>query len=109
MQLNLTADEAETLRDMIGDDEPQAIVLFIGEGHSGHGLYASSEDYPEEGSVRVTSLPVPNDAEERLIKLIEDIPNLRKQDQKIAVKWATSAVRQRAYGVSPPEQPTKGP
>lgn len=56
-QVTLEPEEAETLRDAIGgDDEAQEMVLSVGPGHSGYGLYAWAAEYPEEGAVLVTSL-----------------------------------------------------
>jgi len=44
------------LRQQIGDDgEPYAIKLQIGNGHSGHGLYVSLADYPEEGAIQLAA------------------------------------------------------
>jgi hypothetical protein len=49
--------EAAMLRDFIGsmdgDGEASAITLWSGDGHSGHGLYVSLTEYPEEGAVQL--------------------------------------------------------
>lgn len=57
LQINLTEAEATTLRDALGDGETSATVLTAGDGHGGYGLYAFSEEYPEEGAVLVTNIP----------------------------------------------------
>ena len=54
----LSADEADTLRQCIGDVDAQSIRLQIGDGHSGHGLYVSSAEYPDEGSTLVCPIEV---------------------------------------------------
>lgn len=53
LDLTLTADEADTLRQCIGDQDAQSIRLQIADGHSGRGLYVSSSEYPDEGSTLV--------------------------------------------------------
>ena len=51
MKIMLTEAAGIVLRDWLGDDEsPEEINLYVGDGHSGHGLYVSLRDYPEEGS-----------------------------------------------------------
>ena len=54
----LDEEMAGLLRQTIGDDgEPNAIKLHIGDGHSGHGLYVSLSDYPEEGAIQLVESP----------------------------------------------------
>jgi len=60
MQINLTTAEVIALRDWIADDEvPAPVVLSVGNGHSGFGLYVWTEDYPEEGAVFIKPLLAP--------------------------------------------------
>lgn len=42
--------QAQDLLEMFGGEEA-TIVVEYGDGHSGPGLYAYHEEYPEEGSV----------------------------------------------------------
>lgn len=56
----LDEDEADLLRQTIGDAEEAAPVrLLVGDGHSGYGLYAAQADYQEEGAVLLHSMPSP--------------------------------------------------
>jgi hypothetical protein len=58
IDLRLDEDEADMLRQTIGlDGDACAVRLHIGAGHSGRGVYVSADDYPEEGSVLLKSLP----------------------------------------------------
>jgi hypothetical protein len=56
MQINLTSDQADTLRDCISDVDPAPLVLNVGNGHSGFGLYAWEEEYPEEGATLIAPM-----------------------------------------------------
>lgn len=50
--VTLDEDESSLLRDMIGtEDDAMEIRLFVCDGHSGHGLYVASAEYPEDGSL----------------------------------------------------------
>lgn len=50
--MNFTLEQAEELIETFGGDKETIVcVTFAKEGHSGEGLYAHYDDYPEEGSV----------------------------------------------------------
>lgn len=49
--LELTAEEMKRLIEFAGADDPSAVVLRTGDGHSGPGLYAWLAEYPDEGSM----------------------------------------------------------
>lgn len=49
--MNFTLEQAENLVEAFGGDKETVVcVTFAEDGHSGKGLYAHYEDYPEEGS-----------------------------------------------------------
>lgn len=49
--MNFTLEQAEKLVETFGGDKETIVcVTCTKEGHSGEGLYAYYEDYPEEGS-----------------------------------------------------------
>lgn len=59
--VHLDAAAVETLnvyseKDTDGDEWP-GLRLQLGNGHSGHGLYLSLSEYPEEGSELLTAIP----------------------------------------------------
>jgi hypothetical protein len=59
-QLDLNEADVLALREFIADDEqPAPMTLSVGNGHSGHGLYAWTTDYPEEGAVCIKALAIP--------------------------------------------------
>lgn len=47
------------IRDMVAheDGDLMPIRLLLGDGHSGHGLYIASADYPEEGAHLIAETP----------------------------------------------------
>lgn len=58
-QINLTEEETNLLHTLTGGELPDGVspvVLFIGEGHSGFGLYLSYEEYPDEGSTFIAAM-----------------------------------------------------
>jgi hypothetical protein len=66
--LDITIDDDDALaflRDMVvqADGDLTSIRLLFGDGHSGHGLYVASADYPEEGAILLTA--VAHGAEQR--------------------------------------------
>ena len=52
-------DVLQLIRDMVAheDGDLMPIRLLLGDGHSGHGLYIASADYPEEGAHLLTATP----------------------------------------------------
>lgn len=58
MKVKLERGAVQSLKDWIndGDGGINEIVLFVGDGHSGHGLYVSLAEYPEEGAEFLGSL-----------------------------------------------------
>ena len=52
-------DALQLIRDMVAheDGDLMPIRLLLGDGHSGHGLYIASADYPEEGAHLLTTTP----------------------------------------------------
>lgn len=64
MPIDFTLHQAHQLADMWGgDEEPDTLitVAHCEQGHSGPGLYAWFEEYPEEGSVKLDEQPQPAD------------------------------------------------
>jgi hypothetical protein len=61
LDVTLDGEEAKLLRDMLGDDrdEPSPVRLLVGNGHSGHGLYAAQAEYQEEGAVLLATTTPP--------------------------------------------------
>jgi hypothetical protein len=59
LDVTLDGEEAKLLRDMLGDDrdELSPVRLLVGNGHSGHGLYAAHAEYQEEGAVLLAATP----------------------------------------------------
>jgi hypothetical protein len=59
LDVTLDGEEAKLLRDMLGDDrdELSPVRLLVGNGHSGHGLYAAHAEYQEEGAVLLAAAP----------------------------------------------------
>jgi hypothetical protein len=47
MKIVLNEEQSAALREWISDS---SVTLHVAEGHSGYGLYASVNDYPEEGA-----------------------------------------------------------
>jgi len=79
---SLDAEEATLLADFLSKDEDgdsPATTLWIGDGHSGSGLYASLTEYPEEGSVLITqavqasTAPQPSADRARLVKAVGNV------------------------------------
>jgi hypothetical protein len=56
--ITLTLGQLQELIDLLGDDahEQSVIVIDQCDGHSGPGLYAWDEEYPDEGAVRITGM-----------------------------------------------------
>lgn len=71
MKIHIDYKQATELLEMFGG-EPGEITLEVGDGHSGHGLYAHYTELPEEGAEYLgvaddEAVPVPHadaDAEE---------------------------------------------
>jgi hypothetical protein len=65
MQINLTNKESAVLRQLLGDDggddgnDWPPLVLSIGDGYAGYGLYGWQEEYPEDGALLIKPLPSP--------------------------------------------------
>jgi len=51
---SLTEQEGAALSNAIGDEEAAEITIFIGDGHSGYGLYVCLTEYPDHGATLIT-------------------------------------------------------
>jgi hypothetical protein len=79
LDVTLDGEEAKLLRDMLGDDrdELSPVRLLVGNGHSGHGLYAAHAEYQEEGAVLLAATPPGGrQSEDCLTAAQEDIQRL---------------------------------
>lgn len=60
VQINLREEQAKLLGEFLtASDEPPEVVLSIGNGHSGHGLYVWEAEYPEEGATFIAAMGTP--------------------------------------------------
>jgi hypothetical protein len=57
MRFKLTGEQIDKLADFCGGDLEVVVVVADGDGHSGPGLYAFCDDYPEEGSIYLGPSP----------------------------------------------------
>ena len=83
-------DQLTFLRDMIvhEDGDLMPIRLVIGGGHSGHGLYVASADYPDEGAILLAPTPASTLAAEQA-KVCEEhleYPSLTPKDCATAIR-----------------------
>lgn len=49
--INVNRQQAEQLLQMFGGEDASVVVEHVDDGHSGPGLYAWFEDYPDEGGM----------------------------------------------------------
>ena len=67
LAVTLTRNELEYVAAFLSDEEgterdDEAVLLLVGDGHSGYGLYAAHPEYPEEGAILVKNMPEPTGA-----------------------------------------------
>jgi len=106
LDVTLTEEESEFLRDSIGTDDVSSIRLTVGHGHSGYGLYVSNVDYQDEGASLIANTtpqqrkPLTDEHLQRIIYEHTKLnPNLR-DDQEL-IGYIINAVRaiEAAHGV----------
>ena len=73
-KINITHAQAAELMQLFSDSEPDTVVtLIVGDetAHSGPGLYALYDEYPEEGSTKLDAIELPpeqNWTDDQMIK-----------------------------------------
>lgn len=54
MWMKFTLKEAQELVDFFGGEDAEVMVKYFEKGHSGDGIYAYFDEYPEEGSIKLS-------------------------------------------------------
>lgn len=110
-------DALEFLRDMLvqSDGDLTPIRLFIGDGHSGRGLYVASADYPEEGAIKIADIAAlqPAQPEQEPVVIPDDVRKVAQSMQKDGYRgplaWASKVIDFVADYATPPAAAQRKP
>ena len=94
--VTLNLSQMRQLEMLFGDDDDCLLVLVRGDGHSGYGVYAYYDEYPEEGATFLDPdwVPVPEDASSGSLISVEASLRFRLSCSEETVKNLEEEVRE---------------